>query len=83
MATIVRYTKNSRLYIFLGTGFGLFQSSRPGVLGGDWFPNKEEGSESKVAVCDGEGRIFWGQSDDLVVVSVDGESPQAILDRAQ
>ena len=83
MATIVRYSKNDELYILLGTGHGMFQSTRPGFLGGNLFPNTDEGRESKVAVCDDEGRIFWGLSDELTVVSVDDEAPSSRLERAR
>ncbi len=82
MATIVEYNKNGKRFILLGTGFGVFKSSRPGLFGGDWFPNTDEGSESKVAVCDPKGKIYWANSDDLTVVSVDGELPADILSRA-
>ena len=83
MATIVRYKHNEELYILLGTGYGLFKSTRPGFLGGDLFPNEETGSESKASVCDDAGRMFWGRTDDLTVVEIDGESPAAILAAAR
>ena len=83
MTTIVRYSKNQQLYILVGSGHGMFRSARPGMVLGDLFPREEEGSESKVAVCDDNGRILWGMSDDLTVVSVDGRDPATILAEAR
>ncbi len=79
MATIVRYKPNGKNYILLGTGFGAYQSSRPGIFFGHLLPNEEEGQVSMVAVCSQDGSIQWTHSNELTVVEVDGDSPSALL----
>ena len=79
MATIIQSKKTGKKYVLLGTGFGAFKATRPGVFLGNLMPEEEEGQITMVAVCDGEGKIRWAQSDDLVVVEVDGSSPGEIL----
>ena len=83
MATIVEYTKEGehqgKRFILLGAGYGMFRSTRPGLLFGNLFPAEEKGSQSKLAVCDEDGKVLWGDADDLVVVSVDGVDPRSLL----
>ncbi|MHC4899850.1 MAG: hypothetical protein ACYTGW_22390 [Planctomycetota bacterium] len=83
MATIVEYTKKGdyqgKRYVLLGAGYGMFKSARANMILGDLFPTETEGSQSKLAVCDENGKVLWGNSDDLVVVSVDGQSPADAL----
>ena len=79
MATIVRYKRDGKKYILLGTGFGAYKATRPGVFFGNLLPNEEQGQITMVAVCDIDGNIRWTHSDELTVVEVDGDSPSALL----
>lgn len=79
MATIVQSKRNGKKYVLLGTGFGAYKATRPGVFFGNLIPEEEKGQITMVAVCDKEGRIRWTHSDDLTVVDVDGSSPSALL----
>ncbi len=79
MATIVQTKKTGKKYVLLGTGFGAYKAARPDVFLGNLWPTEDEGQITMVAVCDGEGRIRWAQSDDLTVVEVDGSLPGNIL----
>ncbi len=79
MAIIVRYKPNGENYVLLGTGFGAYKSTRPGVFFGNLLPNEEEGQVTMVAVCNRDGSIQWTHSDELTVIGVDGDSPSALL----
>ena len=52
MATIVRSKQNGKKYILLGTGFGAYKATRPGVFFGNLIPEEEQGQIKMVAVCD-------------------------------
>jgi hypothetical protein len=72
MAVIVEHKQTRRHYYLIGTGFGMYRSSRPGYWGGALAPVEEEGQKSLVAVCDANGTIGWFDCDDVRVVEVDG-----------
>lgn len=75
MATVVAHRSTGHRYILVGAGFGMYKSSRPGILFGNLDPQEQSGSASLLAVCDGAGQIGWIASHELVVVSVDGRAP--------
>lgn len=79
MATIVQSKLDGKKYVLLGTGFGAFKATRPGVFFGNLVPEEEKGEITMVAVCDDDGQIRWTHSDALTVVKVDGQSPAALL----
>ncbi len=83
MATIVEYTKEGKQqgkrFILLGAGYGMFKSTRTDLILGNLFPAEERGSQSKLAVCNENGNVLWGDADDLVVMSVDGVAPRSLL----
>ena len=78
MTIIVKHHKTGDQFIFLGTGFGAWKATRPSLFGGNLIPSEKQGTVSMVAVCDEIGRIGWLDSDDLIVVSIDGKSPKEI-----
>jgi len=71
MTIVVREVRCNRLYILLGTGFGMFRSERDEFrfLDGE---NVQEGERSLVCVTDRRGDILWFPSEEVKVVSVDG-----------
>lgn len=72
MAIIVKHIITGRKYILLGAGFGTYKTTRPSFLGGDLFPNEEEGAYKMMAVCDKKGLIQWFEVENLRVVKVNG-----------
>ena len=78
MATIVNHRPTGVNYILLGTGYGAYESVHPKYCG-DLFPSAEMGAFSLVAVSDAHGRIFWLNSGELLVLSVDGKRPSELL----
>lgn len=78
MATIVEHLKSGNRYILMGTGFGIYKSSRSGS-GLNLTAVEEENHFHLVAVCDRQGEIRWFYSDDLVVLEVDGVRPEDLL----
>ena len=79
MATIVEHTQTGERFILAGTGYGAFQSTRPSLFFGNWVPSEDSGDVAVVAVCNREGLIGWIDSTELLVVEVDGKSPQELL----
>ena len=73
MATIVKHKATGRNYCLLGTGFGVYQSSKPNMFLGNWMADVDEGQFAMVCVCDNSGRISWVQAEDIAVVSIDGQ----------
>lgn len=79
VATIVKHM-NGKRYVLVGTGFGAFQSKKPNWLLGDLMADTTEGQHTMACVCDKGGRMYWVESNQIVVESVDGHSPREVLD---
>jgi len=79
MAVVVRHKDSGDRYIVIGSGFGAFKASRPGVFFGNWNPVEESGEIPVVLVCNASGETAWIKSAMLEVVSVDGLSPGQVL----
>ena len=79
MATIVKHKDTGEKYVLLGTGFGAFKATRPGIFFGNLLPQEESGELTMVAVCDRDGRIGWIHSEELTVVEIDGMAPSWII----
>ena len=79
MAAIVQSKKTGKRYVVLGAGFGLFKAAHTSPMFGGWFPNKEQGNEQLLAVCDAQGKPGFIQIADAEVISVDGVSPAELL----
>ena len=82
MATIVTHKEKGGRYAVLGAGFGMFRTARPSMIFGNLAPSTDEGSESVLALCDGQGEVAFGRAKEFRVVSIDGQSPDAILTNA-
>ena len=80
MATIVKHAPTTKRYVLVGAGFGVFESSKPNWFLGNLKHDKSEGEHHMVCVSDPSGRLFWVDSDEIVVESIDGISPAEILD---
>lgn len=74
MATIVKNKATGKRYCLLGTGFGVYQSSKPNAFLGNWMADVDEGEYAMVCVCDSTGDIFWIAAEAVAVVSVDGQN---------
>ncbi len=74
MATIVRHDTTGKNYCLLGTGFGVFQSSKPHFFLGNLMADVDEGQYAMVCVCNSAGKVFWIDAEDVTVVSVDGQN---------
>ena len=72
MATIVEHIDTKKKYVLLGTGLGVYQSAPH--LG-----MKETGVEKHICVSNPNGGIQWLQSKEVIILSVDGKSPEEIL----
>jgi len=74
MAIIVEDKTTLIRYFLLGTGLGVYKTSRPSFLGGNLLPHEEVGEVYAVAVCDENGEIDFVESKNLKVISIDGVS---------
>jgi hypothetical protein len=50
MATIVQSKRDGKNYVLLGTGFGAYKATRPGVFFGNLIPDEDEGQITMAAV---------------------------------
>ena len=82
MAIVVRHADSAGEYVLLGTGFGVFKAMRGAVLG-DILSEEDHGEQAMAALCAADGKILWAHSDQLTVVSVDGEAPHQVLARRE
>ena len=78
MATIVKHKETGEPYCLLGAGFGGFQSSKPNMFRGNLMADVEEGEYALVCVCNSKGEIFWLETTQVTVVSIDGQNPNAL-----
>lgn len=74
MATVIKHNTTGKKYCLLGTGFGIYQSSKPNMFLGNWMADVDEGQFAMVCVCDSLGKISWIQAENATVVSVDGQN---------
>jgi len=72
MAIIVRHKNDGKIYVLIGTGYGVYKSATPSFLGGNLFPNEEKGEIPVAAVTDEKGEIQWFHTDELKVIEIDG-----------
>jgi len=79
MSVIVEHRETRDQYVLLGTGFGAYLAKKPNWFLGNLSADVESGEVSVVAICDAGGNIGWYNTEELVVVSVDGQSPGEAL----
>ncbi len=79
MATIVKLKKSDSHAILLGVGYGQFRTARPDTLWGNALAKETSGESPMVAVSSAVGKILWCRSEELEIISIDGESPIEIL----
>jgi hypothetical protein len=60
-----------RRFFLLGTGLGIYKSSRPGAIGGNLLPVEDEGRVESVVVCDENGEIYYMDKSSLRVIEID------------
>lgn len=81
MATIVKLKNSDRYGILVGVGYGMFKSSRPGMIFGNMDPHEKSGESEMAAISTAGGDILWCPSDDLTIVSIDGNAPSEHLSK--
>ena len=79
MATIVESLQDKAVYILLGAGFGAYKAIKPHWLFGNLGTEEESDEITVLAVCDFNGKVGWIRSDQVRVISVDGQSPEEVL----
>lgn len=79
MAIIVEYLKDNKKYIYMGASYSYYKEISPSLLGGDLFPNQEEGEFNCVLVSDEKGQLIWLPALDVKLISVDDMNPGEIL----
>ena len=79
MAIVVTHKEYEGQFILVGAGYGAVKATRPSLFFGNLAPTEETGEHSLVLLCRDDGRVGWVDSSGVRVVSVDGQSPAAIL----
>lgn len=79
MAIIVEHKELKMKYILIGTGFGIYKTSKPAGFIANRIPKEDLGEMTMVAVCNEQGKIRWFNSEELIVKKVDEISPGDIL----
>lgn len=80
MAIIVEYKKDNKKYIYLGASYSFYKEVTPGFLGGNLFPNEEEGEFNCILASDEKGELIWLPATEVKVVSIDGKRVDEILE---
>ena len=81
MAIIVQHLSTNNQYLLINAD----SSEENAVLANsprlirNLLPESEVSGEGKVALCDGNGRIFWLPASEIKVILVDGKAPAEIL----
>lgn len=79
MPTIVRHIDDARRYVLVGTGYSKSESSQPHWLLGKLVHTLRTSDNPLVCICDEAGKLYWSDSDQIVVESIDGVSPADAL----
>ena len=79
MAIIVEHKEFKQKYILIGTGFGVYKTSRPAVFIANRIPKEDSEEITMVAVCNKDGEIEWFNSEELIIRKIDEISPLEIL----
>lgn len=79
MATIVRSKSLGFTYVLVGTGYGAHLSEMKDTLLNTTL-HKNAGTHPMVCVCNSKGETGWLYASDCLVISVDGLSPETLLE---
>lgn len=79
MATIFIHEGTGKRYVLVGTGLGMYRTSRPHRLIGNMGGEETSGTHDCVCGADERGVLHWFESDDLTVLTVDGKTPKEWL----
>lgn len=80
MAIVVQHKESNIKYFMLGAGFGATHAINGHFLFGNLAPKETAGAHPMVAVSTWRGDIEWFHSDELQVLSVDGEKTNALVE---
>lgn len=81
MSIVVKDKKTGKRYIYLGAGYGAFQSAVRVNFLGQTSVQEDQGELPMIAVCDQMGEIGWFYSDEVQVETIDGHNPFYYLNR--
>jgi len=79
MAILLESIETSKKFIFIGIGFGMYQSKKPNWAFGDLIADIDEGNEKIIFGCNEKGEILSSRTSAVRIHSVDGKSPKEIL----
>lgn len=79
MIVIVKHTPTGRRFVLVGSGYDAIRPEQSINPINDAKSAKDIGGYALAAVCDEDGSIYWCETKELVVESIDGRVPQAIL----
>ncbi len=79
MAIVAKLKSSGIHVIVVGTGYGAFESARPGRILGDLIPSYQSGRLGMVAVATKTGEVAWCPSSEIEIVEIDGVAINEVL----
>lgn len=79
MATIVKLKHSGAKAFLVGVGYGQYRSEAPSAVLGNLASKTQSGTNTMAAVSAPDGTILWHPTDNIEVISVDGQSPADLL----
>jgi hypothetical protein len=79
MVTIVKHEPTGKKYVLIGTGYGAYKTGKPPVFVANRLPVEDSGTIKMASVSNEKGEIFWLPTDELIIVEINGMSPEQIL----
>lgn len=79
MTVIVKHIPTGRRFVLVGTGYDAIHPEQSINPIGEAKAVKDAGGYALAAICDEDGAIYWCETKELVVESIDGQTPLEIL----
>jgi hypothetical protein len=79
MAIVVTHKQQGGRFVVLGANYTKWKTARGSAVFGDLFPVEKEGADRVLTVCGADGVIQFGDADEFVVLTIDGQSPEQLL----
>ena len=79
MVTKAKWTKNGKVYLFLGVGFGAYKAMVAGNFLQSISPEVDSEKLGMVALCDRKGNVGWVDYSEVEIIEIDGRSPAELL----
>ncbi len=80
MPILIRHLPTNKELIYIGSGFGMYQSKKPNWFLGDLVSDTDEGNKAVIYACNKEGKIILLYAEDVKVISINGIRPDELIE---